>query len=187
VTQILQLGIGDALHFCTYDVNNRTLPALIIIFEHCFFLSQEGKEEPEHILEVATAKYKTSQTQAAVKEAVKEVLHQDDGDDEKLCNMVEAIILCNLMCECHWPWWLNLYSLVPFSKGLTGRRKNIRKSCSIDVKEPIVQVDGTWSLHFIHLMAANIINDHVLDKGATEINYNASNALTIISKGVGLF
>jgi len=77
----------------------------MIILEYSFFLSQEGKQEPKtrNILKVAAAKYKTSQTQAAIEEAVKEVLHQDDGDDEKLCNMVEAIILCNLMCECHLP------------------------------------------------------------------------------------
>ena len=106
-------------------------------------MSQEGKQEAENILEVAAAKYKTSHTQAAIEEAVKEVLHQDDGDDKKLCSMVEAIILCNLMCECHLLWWSNLYLLVPFSKGLTDRRKNIRKSCSIDMKEPIVQVDET--------------------------------------------
>ena len=101
---------------------------------------QEGQQK-ENILEVAAAKYKTSQTRKAIKKAVKEVLHpsQDDGDDEKLCNMVKAIILCNLMCECHLPWWSNLYLLVPFSKGLTSRRKNIRKSCSIGVKEPIVE------------------------------------------------
>jgi len=120
-------------------------------------LSQEGKQEPENILKVAAAQYKTSQTQIAIEEAVKEVLHQDDGDDEKLCNMVKAIILHNLMRECHLSWWSNLYLLVHFSKGLTSKRKNIRKSCSIDVEEPIVQVDGTWSLHFIHLMAANIV------------------------------
>jgi len=101
-------------------------------------LLQEGQQK-ENILEVAAAKYKTSQTQEAVEKAVKEVLHQDDGDDEKLCNMVKAIILGNLMCECHLPWWSNLYLLVPFSKGLTSRRKNIRKSCNIDVKEPIVE------------------------------------------------
>jgi len=64
-------------------------------------LLQEGNQEPNNILEVAAAEYKTSQTQAAVERAVKEVLHQDDGDDEKLCNMVEALILQNRMCECH--------------------------------------------------------------------------------------
>jgi len=84
--------------------------------DHSFFLSLEGKQESENILEVATAEYKTSQTQTAVEEAVKEVLHLDDGDNKKLCNMVEAIILRNRMCECHLPssWWSNLYSLVPF-------------------------------------------------------------------------
>ena len=127
------------------------LLAWIIILEHSFFLLQEGKLEPEHILEVAAAKYKTSPTRKAIEEAVKAVLHQDDGDDEKLCNMVIAIILHNLMCECHLSWWSNLYLLVHFSKCLTGRMKNLRKRCSIDVEEPIVQVDGSWSLHFIHL------------------------------------
>jgi len=77
-------------------------------------LLQEGKQEPNNILAVAAAEYKTSQTQAAVEKAVKEVLRQDDGDDEKLCDMVEALILRNRMCECHLPWWSNLYSLVPF-------------------------------------------------------------------------
>jgi hypothetical protein len=77
-------------------------------------LLREGKQDPKHILEVAAAKYKTSQTRTAVEEAVREVLHRDDGDDEKLCNMVEAIILHNRMCECHLPWWSNLYLLVPF-------------------------------------------------------------------------
>ena len=115
-------------------------------------MSQEGKPK-KNTLEVAATKYKTSQTRKAIEEAVKEVLHQDDGDDKKLCNMVEAIILRNLMCECHLPWWSNLYLFVRFSKGLTGRKKNIRKSCNTDVNEHIVQVDGT--LHFIHLMAAN--------------------------------
>ena len=65
---------------------------------------QEGKQEPKNILEVAAAKYKTSQTRTAVEEAVKEVLHQDDGDDIQLGNMVEAIILCNHMCEHHLPY-----------------------------------------------------------------------------------
>jgi len=77
-------------------------------------LSQEGIQKPENVLKVAAAKYKTSQTQAAVEKAVKEVLRQDDGNDEKLANMVEAIILCNRMCECHLPWWSNLCLLVPF-------------------------------------------------------------------------
>jgi len=89
-------------------------------------------------LEVAAAKYKTSQTQRAVEEAVKEALHQADGDDIKLCNMVEAIILRNCMCECCLPWWSNLYLFVPFSKGLTGRMKNVRESCSMDERKTIV-------------------------------------------------
>jgi hypothetical protein len=87
---------------------------MIIILEHSFFLLQEGKQEPENVLEVAAAKYKTSQTQTAIEKAVKEVLHQDDGDDQKLAHMVEAIILCNRMCEYHLPWWSNLCLLVPF-------------------------------------------------------------------------
>jgi len=94
-------------------------------------LSQHGKQ-PKNIFEVAAAKYKTSQTRKAIEEAVKEVLHQDDGNDEMLCSMVIAIILCNLMRECHLSWWSNLYLLVHVSKGLTSRRKNVRKSCSID-------------------------------------------------------
>jgi len=103
LTQTLRLGISDTLHFCAYHVINRNLLALIIILEHSFFLLQEGKQKPENILKVTATKYRTSQTQTAVEEAVKDVLHQDNGDDEKLGNMVEAIILCNRMCECHLP------------------------------------------------------------------------------------
>jgi len=77
-------------------------------------LLQEGNQEPENVLAVAAAKYKTSQTRTAVEKVVKEVLRQDDGDDEKLGNMVETIILSNRMCECHLPWCSNLCSLVPF-------------------------------------------------------------------------
>jgi hypothetical protein len=40
----------------------------------------------------------TSQTQAAVKKAVKEVLHEDDIGDEKLSKMIIDIILKNSMC-----------------------------------------------------------------------------------------
>jgi len=77
-------------------------------------LLQEGDQEPENVLAVAAAKYKTSQTRTAVEKAVKEVLHQDDGDDKKLGDTVETIILSNLMCECHLPWCSNLCLLVPF-------------------------------------------------------------------------
>jgi len=77
-------------------------------------LLQEGKQKPESILDVAAAKYKTSQTQTTVDEAVKEILHQDDGDDKKLGNMVEDIILCNRMCKYYLPWWSNWYLLAPF-------------------------------------------------------------------------
>jgi len=103
LTQTLQLGIGDTLHICAHLVNNKNLLALIIILEHSFFLLQDGTQEPKNILKVATAKYKTSQTRTAVEKAVKKALHEDDGDDEKLGNMVETIILCNRMCECHLP------------------------------------------------------------------------------------
>ena len=113
---------------------------MIIILEHSFFLLQESKQELENILDVAAAKYKTSQTQTAIEVAVKEVLHQDDGNDEKLCNMVEAIILHNRMCKYYLPGGQVCIYWLLFSKGLIARRKNVGKSCSIDVRETIVQI-----------------------------------------------
>ena len=121
-------------------MNNRNLLALIIILEHSFFLLQEGKQRPGNVLAVAAAKYKTSQTRTAVEEAVKEVLRQDDGDDEKLCSMVETIILSNRMCECHNSFALEVGACICaywflFRKGLTGRlqkedyRKELQYRC----------------------------------------------------------
>ena len=53
-------------------------------------------------LALAASEYTTSQTQAAVEEAVKGVLHDDDGRDDKLSKMIIEIILKNRMpCECH--------------------------------------------------------------------------------------
>ena len=114
MTQTLQLGIGDIFNFCTYHVNNKKLLALIIILEYSFFLLQKDKQKPKHILDVATTKYKTSQTRVAVEKAVKEVLRQDDGNDQKLSDMVIDIILRNCMCEYHLPWWSHLHLLVSF-------------------------------------------------------------------------
>jgi len=114
LTQTLRLGIGDTLNFYVYHFNNGNLLGLIIILEHSFFLLQDGKQEPENILDIAAAKYKTSPTRKVVEKAVKEVLHQDDGNDEKLGNLVEAIILRNRMCKYHLPWWLYLHLLISF-------------------------------------------------------------------------
>ena len=56
----------------------------------------------EKTLALAASEYTTSQTQAAVEEAVKEVLHNDDGGDDKLSKMIIDTILKNCMpCECH--------------------------------------------------------------------------------------
>jgi hypothetical protein len=52
-------------------------------------------------LALAAGEYMTSQTQAAVEEAVNEVLHKDDGEDDKLSKMIIDIILKNCKCGCH--------------------------------------------------------------------------------------
>jgi hypothetical protein len=52
-------------------------------------------------LALAAGEYMRSQTQAAVEEAVTEVLHKDDGEDDKLSKMIIDIILENCMCGCH--------------------------------------------------------------------------------------
>jgi hypothetical protein len=85
-----------------HDVVNRRLPATILILEYSFFLFQQGKwQESAKSFELAAAEYKTSGTPVAVQEAVKDFLHQDDGDDEKLCSMIMDIVLQNRMCGCH--------------------------------------------------------------------------------------
>ena len=78
---------------------------MTLILEYSFFLSQQGKwQKSANTLELAAAEYKTSGTPAAVQKAVKDVLSQDDGDDEKLCKMVIDVILQNRMCGCHLSW-----------------------------------------------------------------------------------
>jgi len=79
LTQTIQLGI-----------------ATIIILEQSFILSQQGEQDLGKALELAAGEYVTSQTQAAVEEAVKEVLYKDDsGEDDKLSKMIIDIILKN--------------------------------------------------------------------------------------------
>ncbi|KAJ8582828.1 hypothetical protein M405DRAFT_829949, partial [Rhizopogon salebrosus TDB-379] len=78
LTQTIQLGI-----------------ATILILEQSFTLSQQGEQDVVKTLAIAAGEYMTSQTQAAVEEAVNEVLHKDDGEDEKLSKMIIDIILKN--------------------------------------------------------------------------------------------
>jgi len=93
------------LFIAIHNVINRSLPVTTLILEHSFFLSQQDKwQESTNTLELAAAEYITSGTPAAVLKAVKDVLSQDDGDDEKLCKMIIDIILRNRMCGCHLPW-----------------------------------------------------------------------------------
>jgi hypothetical protein len=51
-------------------------------------------------LTLAAGEYMASQTQAAVEEAVNEVLHKDDGEDD-LSKKIIDIILKNRMCGCY--------------------------------------------------------------------------------------
>ena len=55
-------------------------------------------------MELAAAEYTKTKTAAVVEEAVKDILHQDDGDDNKLCNMITDIILLNRMCKPPLSW-----------------------------------------------------------------------------------
>ncbi|OAX38716.1 hypothetical protein K503DRAFT_770173 [Rhizopogon vinicolor AM-OR11-026] len=81
--QTLQLGIATTL-----------------ILEYSFFLSQQSNwHESAKTLKLAAAEYNASGTPAAVLKAVKDVLSQDDGDDEKLCKMIIDIILRNRLSK----------------------------------------------------------------------------------------
>jgi hypothetical protein len=78
------------------------LLATTIILEHSFTLLQQGEQNLEKTLAQAAGEYMTSQTlEATVEEAVKEVLHTDDGGDDKLSKIIIDIILKNCMCECY--------------------------------------------------------------------------------------
>ena len=52
-------------------------------------------------MELATAEYTKRKTAAVVKKAVKDILRQDDEDEDKLCNMIIEIIMQNRMCGSH--------------------------------------------------------------------------------------
>ncbi|KAJ8585477.1 hypothetical protein M405DRAFT_844498 [Rhizopogon salebrosus TDB-379] len=97
LTHTIQLGIGDTFQFCVQNFNNRSLLATTIILEHSFTLLQQGENDLGKTLALAASKYMTSQTQVAVEEAVKDVLHNDDGGDDKLSKMIIDIILKNCM------------------------------------------------------------------------------------------
>jgi hypothetical protein len=65
-------------------------------------LLQQGENDLGKTLALAASEYMTSQTQVAVEEAVKEVLHNDDEGDDKLSKMIIEVILKNCMpCECY--------------------------------------------------------------------------------------
>ncbi|KAJ8596747.1 hypothetical protein M405DRAFT_877431 [Rhizopogon salebrosus TDB-379] len=64
-----------------------------------FTLSQQGEQDVGKTLALAAHEYMTSQTQAAVEEAVNEVLHKDDPEDDKLSKMIIDIILKNCMSQ----------------------------------------------------------------------------------------
>jgi len=86
------------------NVINRSLLAIILILEYSFFLSQQGNQESGKITELAAAEYTKTKTATVVEKAVKDILRQDDGDDDKLCDMIIDIILQNRMCEPHLSW-----------------------------------------------------------------------------------
>jgi len=73
--------------------------ATTLILERSFTLSQQGEEDFGKTLALAADEYTTSQTQAAVEEAVTDILHKDDGGDDKLCKMIIDIILKNCMSK----------------------------------------------------------------------------------------
>ncbi|KAJ8591280.1 hypothetical protein M405DRAFT_814608 [Rhizopogon salebrosus TDB-379] len=77
LSQTIQLGIGDTLHFVS--------------------TIEQDLEKTLALVQVA-GEYIASQTQAAVEEAVNEVLHQDDQEDD-LSKMIIDIILKNCMSK----------------------------------------------------------------------------------------
>jgi hypothetical protein len=79
------------------------LIATIIVLEYSFFSLQKGGQKLANIAELVVSEYVASQTPLAIKEAVENLLHQcheEDGGDEKLCQMIIDRILQMRMCEC---------------------------------------------------------------------------------------
>jgi hypothetical protein len=79
------------------------LLATIIVLEYSFFSLQKGGQTLAKIAEMVVSEYVASQTPLAIKEAVEKLLHQcheEDGGDEKLCQMIIDRILQMRMCEC---------------------------------------------------------------------------------------
>ncbi|OAX34865.1 hypothetical protein K503DRAFT_412906 [Rhizopogon vinicolor AM-OR11-026] len=73
--------------------------AIILILEYHFFLSQQDNQKSGKIgLELATTEY-TKTKAAVVEKAVKDILRQYDGDEDKLCDMIIDIILQNRMSK----------------------------------------------------------------------------------------
>ncbi|OAX38557.1 hypothetical protein K503DRAFT_770378 [Rhizopogon vinicolor AM-OR11-026] len=50
-------------------------------------------------MELTAAEYTRTKTAAVVEKAVGDILHQDDGDEDKLCKMIIDVILQNRMSK----------------------------------------------------------------------------------------
>jgi uncharacterized protein (DUF697 family) len=76
--------------------------ATIIVLEYSFFSLQKGGQKLAKIAKPIVSEYIASQTPLAIKEAVEKLLHQcheEDGGDEKLCQIIIDRILQMRMCE----------------------------------------------------------------------------------------
>ncbi|KAJ8586176.1 hypothetical protein M405DRAFT_844068 [Rhizopogon salebrosus TDB-379] len=87
VTMLKGIGYNDATSI--ENISDQVQSAVI----------PSGEQDLEETLVLAASEYMTSQTQATVEEAVKEVLHTDDGGDDKLSKMIIDIILKNCMSK----------------------------------------------------------------------------------------
>ncbi|KAI6095055.1 hypothetical protein F5141DRAFT_1068714 [Pisolithus sp. B1] len=71
----------------------------LLVFEHAYFLMQQGSGDWEDTLTMAVNKHKSAHIQATISTAVKEAFHQHGNNLADLCETALKIIGENKICE----------------------------------------------------------------------------------------
>ncbi|KAI5987070.1 hypothetical protein EDD15DRAFT_1508070 [Pisolithus albus] len=64
----------------------------LLVFEHAYFLMQQGSHDWKETLRVAVNKYKSSDTWTAISTAVKAAFQQHGNNGADLCEMILRVI-----------------------------------------------------------------------------------------------
>ncbi|KAI5985051.1 hypothetical protein EDD15DRAFT_2304185 [Pisolithus albus] len=68
------------------------IPVCLLIFEHAYFLMQQGSGDWEETLKMAVNKYKISDVQTAISTAVKAAFQQHGSNGADLCETILRVI-----------------------------------------------------------------------------------------------